>query len=345
MSPTPAGPLHILALVDGYPPGLDALGRLDGVTVKVQPARSETGPEEFPSGLLRDKQALLCSYPPANLDDMRQLKWIQITSAGYSQLIPCELPRRGIRATNGLGNFDVPIAEWNVAMMVNLARDLRGMVRNQKKGVWDRSARFQREIRGSVVGLWGYGGIGRETARLAKAFGMKVHVLARSGIKPRSQTYRVSGTGDPEGKLPDRVFSTEQQEEFLKSLDFLVLGMPLTKATEGMIGERELRMLPRHACVLNPARGPLIQEAALLRALRDGWIAGAALDTHYHYPMPSDHPLWSFPQVIMTPHISGSGGSTHYQERIWDIFAQNVRRYRDNEPLLNELTVAQLEGK
>jgi len=121
--------------------------------------------------------------------------------------------------------------------------------------------------------------------------------------------------------------------------------MPDTNTTKGIVGETELRTLPKRAFVLNPARGPLIQEQALLRALREGWIAGAALDTHYHYPMPADHPLWRMPNVIMTPHISGSGESPFFLERIWDIFVKNVERFRDGKPLLNELTPSQLRGE
>jgi phosphoglycerate dehydrogenase-like enzyme len=192
--------------------------------------------------------------------------------------------------------------------------------------------------------LWGYGGIGRETARLARAMGLRVHVLARNGVGPRGDVYAVPGTGDPDGVLPDRVFRSGEEKEFLRDLDFLVLGLPLTKATEGLIGEAELKALPPRAWVLNPARGPIIQQDALLRALREKWIAGAALDTHYHYPMPPDHPLWKFPNVIFTPHISGSSLSPNFKTRLWDIFSINVERFTRGEPLMNELTANQLAG-
>src|SRR5213075_2734007 len=134
----------------------------------------------------------------------------------------------------------------------------------------------------------------------------RVHAMTRRGAGPRHHVYAVPGTGDPEGVLPDRVFKAGEELAFLSGLDFLVVALPLTKATEGLIWERELRALPRTAFVLNPARGPIIQQEALLRALREKWIAGAALDTHYQYPMPPEHPLWKFPNVIFTPHISGS---------------------------------------
>lgn len=293
---------------------------------------------------LREVDVLFCSLPPKNHADLKSLRWIQVASAGYTQLFGLDLPARGIRATNALGCFDVPIAEWNVAMMVNLARDVRQMIRNQENTVWDRSAVFQREIRGMTLGLWGYGGIGRETARLARQLGMRVHVQTRNGVGPRGNTYCVPGTGDPTGMLPDRVFKAGEELSFLAGLDFLVVALPLTKATEGLIGERELRALPKTAFVLNPARGPIIQETALLRALNEKWIAGAALDTHYKYPMPPEHPLWKFPNVIFTPHISGSSLSPHFQERLWEIFSLNAGRFMRGEPLFNELTPAQLAG-
>jgi phosphoglycerate dehydrogenase-like enzyme len=173
---------------------------------------------------------------------------------------------------------------------------------------------------------------------------LKVHVMSRQMVGPRKDVYVVPGTGDPDGVLPDRQFTMGQELEFLGGLDFLILAVPLTKKTEGLLGERELKALPRTAYVLNPARGPLIQEQALLDALEKGWIAGAALDTHYRYPMPADHPLWRFPNVIFTPHISGSSSSPHFLERIWEIFLENLQCYRDGKPLLNELTAAQLAG-
>jgi phosphoglycerate dehydrogenase-like enzyme len=273
---------------------------------------------------------------------MRKLKWIQIASTGYTQLHGLDLPARGVHATNARGCFDVPIGEWNIAMMVNLARDFRQMIRNQEHAVWDRSAIFQNEIRGRTVGVWGYGGIGRETARLARLLGMRVHVMTRNGVGPRHDVFTVAGTGDPAGVLPDHVFRAGEENEFLRDLDFLVIALPLSKATEGLIGERELQALPSRAFVLNPARGPIIQQDALLRALREKWIAGAALDTHYQYPMPPEHPLWRFPNVIFTPHISGSSLSPRFKERLWDIFLLNVERFARGESLLNELSATQL---
>ncbi len=336
--------LKLLVDVPVEPKALAALRRSGRFDVDCMEPPEERVRDVDPSRL-RGVDALFCTFPPSNLGDLDAVRWVQIASVGYAQLFGLDLAGRGIRATNARGCFDVPIGEWCVAMMVNLARDLRQMIRNQETATWDRSAIFQREVRGATVGLWGYGGIGRETARLAKHMGMNVHVMTRSGaVEPRRDVFTVEGTGDPGGVLPDRIFGNGAEMEFLGGLDFLVLAVPLTKTTEGMIGERELRALPRSAYLLNPARGPIVEQEALLRALREGWIAGAALDAHYQYPTPPDHPTWAVPNVVFTPHIAGSTLSPRYRTRLWDVFAANADRFARGEPLLNELTPQQLAG-
>ena len=177
--------------------GLRRLRALPDIEVDVVEKPEEEGKRPLPAGRLAGVHVLGCSFPPSNVEDLRVLRLVQIASAGYTQLVGIGLPDRGVRACNALGVFDVPIAEWNIAMMDNLLRDLRGMIRNQDQGLWDRDIRFQRELRGLTVGFWGYGGIGRETARLAKALGMCVHVLARNGVKERAEVYRVPAQAIP----------------------------------------------------------------------------------------------------------------------------------------------------
>jgi phosphoglycerate dehydrogenase-like enzyme len=315
---------------------LARLRTLPGVTWESLPAHKAEW--DMPAELLRDRHVLYCKVPPRNLFDIADLRLMQITTVGYEHLRHRGLADRPFRVCNARGVFDTAIAEWNVAMMINLVRDLRGQIRNQERSVWDRSPQYQQEIRGRVAGLWGYGGIGRETARLARALGLTVHVQTRTGVGPRLDAYTPVGTGDPQGVLPDRVFTTGQEAEFLAGLDFLILALPHTKQSDGMVGERELRALPRTAYLLNPARGPIVQEPALLEALRQGWIAGAALDTHFAYPLPPGHPLWQFPNVILTPHVSGADHSRNFPARIGDLIVQNVERLRKGEPLLNEVT-------
>src|SRR5262245_4981276 len=309
---------------------------LPGVSVE------QIGPHEggwdVPAELLPGPEVLLCKRPPRNLDTLAELKMIQLGTVGYEHLKPHRFAERPVRVCNARGLFDTAIAEWNVGMMIALARDLRGMIRNQDHSVWDRPSRMGTEVRGKVVGLWGYGCIGRETARLAKALGMAVHVMTRDGVRPRGDTFALPHTGDPSGTLPDRIFTTGQEHAFLAGLDFLILALPLTRLSEGMVGEMELRALPRHAFLLNPSRGPIVNEEALLRALRLGWIGGAALDTHFAYPLPADHPLWRFPNVILTPHISGIDRSESFPARMGELFLQNVERYILGRTLLNEVT-------
>lgn len=332
----------VIIAKDIYTPQFDALKQRDGVVFEVAEPFDDNAP--LVAEHLDNAEILFSDCVPTNLDAMPNLRVLQIGSAGFEHLLGAGLSERNITACNAAGVFDPTIAEWNLAMMINLVRDLRTMIRNQEAKVWERDARFQRDIRGLNVGIWGYGGIGRATARLCKTLQMTVHVLTRSTVGERTHTYCVPETGDVMGELPDAVFNYDQIEAFLHDLDFLVVAMPLSPATTGIIGEAELRMLPQHAYVLNPARGPLIQESALLTALNDGWIAGAAIDTHYVYPLPSTHPLWQMDNVILTPHISGSTQSPHYQARLWDIFTQNVHRYIAGEPLLNVLTPKQLAG-
>ena len=333
---------HILLDVPMHEPGLAAIRKLPGVTVEI--CKPETRSRELIAEGLAEAEILFCSHAPTNLAAMPKLRWMQIASVGYSHLFGFDLAARGIAVTNARGCFDIPIAEWNIAMMINLARDLRGMIRNQDAAVWEVKAAFQREIRGMTVGIWGYGGIGRETARLARMLGLRVEVLTRNGVSPRTGVYTVADTGDPDGVWPHRAWRQEERLAFLHGLDFLIVAIPLTPNTEGLIGEPELQALPRSAWVLNPARGPIVQQAALLRALDEGWIAGAALDTHYAYPLPPEHPLWRYPNVILTPHISGSSLSQHFAERLWDILAANLVRFMEGAPMLNLLTPAQLNG-
>ena len=335
----------ILICLDAEEAVIERLGRMfPKRKIRLGPWVREPG-EILPAALLKGVEVFLCELPPANFDDFDSLKWIQITSAGYSQVLDLPILERGIRVTNGRGNFDVPIAEWNIMAMLMCHRTMLDMLQNQRNRIWDRDVRFQGELRGSIVGFYGYGGIARETARLCKAMGLTVWVLTRDGkVKKRPSTYCVPGTGDPDGALPDRVFSPERKRSFLSEVDFLVLTMPHTPATDGIIGEGELRTLKNTAVLINPARARLVREEALIRCLTEGWIRAAAMDVHYAYPLPPEHRLWTMPNLILTPHISGADANPHFLERLYDIFLRNCRRYADGAPLINELTEDQLKG-
>lgn len=327
---------RILIEVDLHPSILARLRALPDVHVETMPHHLWWW--DYPADRLPGPEILLCKRPPRNLDALSDLRFVQLSTVGYEHLREFGFADRPLRTCNARGIFDTGIAEWNVAMMVNLVRDLRAMIRNQEHSVWERPERFQQELRGSTVGLWGYGGIGRETARVCKVLGMTVRAMTRNGVRSRRDFYVTPGTGDPDGTLPDQVFVGAQKKEFLQGLDFLILALPHTKESDGLIGAEELKLLGRHGYLLNPARGPIVQEQALLEALRTRGIAGAALDTHFAYPLPADHPLWRFPNVILTPHVSGADQSRLFPLRIGELFLANVERYLSGQSLFNELT-------
>ena len=323
----------------------DALERLmsiEGLEVDILdgPGFDDTEAEGVfvPSERAKGVDILFCELLFANMEVFDKLKIIQIASTGYSHMCGLGLPDKGISVCNGRGEFDTPIGEWCIAMMSNLNRDLRSMIRNQDAGRWDRPARHQTELRGMRVGFFGYGSIAREAARLAHACGMEVYAFDRERADfSERDYYAIPGTGDARAEIPSKFFFPGEEIEFCKGLDFFVAAMPLTALTKGIVKEEHLRALPEGAFVLNFARGPLIEEEALLAVLRDGHLGGAALDAHYQYPMPADHPLWRFPNVIMTPHISGSSLSPGFLPRIYDILTQNVMRFMKGAPLINEL--------
>ena len=171
---------------------------------------------------------------------------------------------------------------------------------------------------------------------------MKVSVLTKKGVMPRNLCWTPPGTGDPQGILPDQVLTYSELPRFLRELDFLLVSLPLTRDTVRIIGFPELQSLPPTACVINPARAAIIDENALMDAMKKQWIRGAALDAHYHYPLPANHPVWELPNVILTPHIAGGTKASYYLRRIGELCLENVRRHVSGEPILNEVSHSEL---
>jgi phosphoglycerate dehydrogenase-like enzyme len=199
------------------------------------------------------------------------------------------------------------------------------MVRLQDQHVWPHSAGWYklggRELGEQTLGIVGLGHIGRRVAQLGKAFGMRVLAMRRS---------RSNQDQDPD---VDQFYTGTQLHAMLRESDYVVLTVPLTPETEHLIGEAELRAMRPHAYLVNVARGRVIDEKMLIRALEEGWIAGAGLDVTEEEPLSSDSPLYSMPNVILTPHISGV--SVNYDRRLTALFADNLRRFRKGQPLLN----------
>jgi phosphoglycerate dehydrogenase-like enzyme len=240
-----------------------------------------------------------------------------------------------VQVTTVSGIHATPIAEyvfasilahrWRVPLWTHCQRE-----REWPEGRWKLFSRP--ELRGSTLGILGYGSIGREVGRLGQAFGMRVLALRRSAGS-RERGYAVDSTGDPEGAIPERFYPAEGLYEMLAECDYVVVALPLTSATLGFLGEAELRAMKPTAYLVNIARGPIIDESAMVRALREGWITGAGLDVFEQEPLPSDSPLWDLENALISPHVAGF--TPHYDERAAAVFAGNLARYLDGERLLN----------
>ena len=259
--------------------------------------------------------------PPTLLARMPKLRWYQQWGAGADWLLRHpEIAARDFTLTNASGVHAIQISEHILALMLAFARHLPEAIRAQARGEWERQEREGLfELAGKTMVLIGVGAIGGRTARLAAALDMRVIGVRRNAGEPAPGVARMVG--------PDRL------HEVLPVADFVVLTVPLTPETRHMIGERELRAMKPSAFIFNIGRGGTIDEDALIRALRAGWIAGAGLDVFEKEPLPADSPLWQMENVIITAHYSGA--TPHYSERALAIFLDNLRRYRAGEPLRN----------
>jgi phosphoglycerate dehydrogenase-like enzyme len=272
---------------------------------------------------------------------MSSLRWMQLGSHGYAQLAGTQLPA-GVTVTNGGGVNGIPIAQWCVLMLLALARDLPGMLTAQREHRWDRSRDFQTEVTGRRVGILGYGDVGREVARQMRALGLEVWAMSRSDVgvaRPRFDPR----LWQPDAVTPDRSFAFREAKEFYRGVDVLVVALPVASTTTGLVDAAALALLRPGALLLNPARAGVVDEAALLDALRSRRLGGAALDDHYRQPMPVNDPFFDLPRTIVTSHISGSTGSSFYDQRIWGLLAENLQRHLRGEALLNVIRPDDLE--
>ena len=268
-----------------------------------------------------------------------RLRWVQGHFAGVDQVIDHPIVAR-VRLTTTSGIHAVNMGEYTLMMMLAFAHRLPGMLEHQARAEWpkDRWRLFvPRELRESTVGIVGYGSIGREVARLAKACGMRVLASKRDPQRRVDDGWRLAGTGDPDGVGVDRLYSHTALREMLPECDYVVVAAPLTPETRGLIGAENLHLMKRDAVLINVARGGVVDQAALVEALKGGVIGGAALDVFATEPLPSNSPLWRLPNVIISPHISGF--TPHYDERAMTLFADNLRRYVNGESLLNEVNL------
>lgn len=289
------------------------------------------------SGFLDGNEEIIyCFAPPRELGKAPRLKWVQLHSAGVDHLRGHPIWETDITVTTTSGIHAVPIGEFAFALLLALARKIPKMVRLQERGEWPRN-RWELlsglELRGKTMGIVGYGSIGREIGRIARhGFNMRVVAMRRTAQTPRKR-YAESGVGDPEGRIPEKWFLPEQVDEMVRECDVLVLSAPATAETHFLIGEAQLRAMKPHTLLINVARGELVDDRALVTALKEGWIAGAGLDAFAIEPLPRGHQLWHMDNVIVSPHVSGATGK--YDERAAELFAENLRRHLSGLPLMN----------
>jgi D-2-hydroxyacid dehydrogenase (NADP+) len=269
------------------------------------------------------------SLRAAQLKDAKKLKWIHSTAAGVAQLMYPELRDSGIMVTNPSGIFSVPMAEHTMGLLLALARNFPDSVRGQDRAkwaqqeIWDKPQHLT-ELNGKVLLIVGYGSIGREVARRATAFDMRVWGVTRSGAGEQAHV--------------ENIFAAAQLHEALPNADYVLICAPETAETKHLIGADEIANMKRGARVINVARGSLLDEAALVQALESGALGGAALDVAQTEPLPAESPLWKAPNLLITPHTSA------VSDRLWDrqaaILIDLLERWFQGHEMFNKVDFA-----
>ncbi len=251
----------------------------------------------------------------------RQVKWIHSLSAGVEKILFPALVESPVPLTNARGVFKRSLAEFVALGMLFFSKRVRRLVNSQREHKWDD---FKVDfLRGKIIGVVGYGEIGRECAILAKALGVKVYASRRNPGK---------SANDP---LLDRIFPAEKLTEMLGEVDFVVAAAPNTPETHHMLSDAAFGAMKRTAIVMNVGRGPVIDEAALIRALQSKIIAGAALDVFEVEPLPANSPLWDMENVLISPHCTDRTENPDWLDLSMACFNENFRRYTKGEALEN----------
>ena len=292
-----------------------------------------TGDPAFSATTLADPEVevLIGARAPTDLARVPRLRWLHVRSACVDHLAADPPWRKGLLVTNAKGVYAVPIGEYVSGMVLRIHQPAAAWSRDQAAHHWPPGEPpMVTIVRGRTAVVAGYGSLGREVARQLSALGMRI-----IAVKPRPDvrhdaSFRVPGTGDPDGSIPDRIVGDGELLGVVPEADVLVLTMPLTDASRGIVGREVIAALPPQAWLINVSRGALVDEPALLEALRAGRLAGAVLDVFGEEPLPPDSPWWDAPNVIVTPHASG-----HTLRFFDELVIENVRRYLAGEPLLN----------
>ena len=263
------------------------------------------------------------------------LRWVHSATAGVERVLTPTARERGLIITNARGVFSRPIAEYVLLMILAVARRLPQLLELQRERTWQPLPAV--ELRDVTVGIVGLGSIGQAVASLATAFGCRIvatrrHVAAGTPAGPPREEI-----DDPAHPLPaariERILPPERLPELLAESDFVVLALPLTAATTDLFDAAMLGRMKPGSWLINVARGGLVDERALVRALRDGPLGGAVLDAFRDEPLPADSPLYGLPNCLITPHTSWSSGRVVL--RSVELFCDNLRLYRVGQPLRN----------
>lgn len=274
-------------------------------------------------------------------DDAPELKWIQFHRAGNEMFMEEPILRKpGLQATSMSGASAPQVAEYVLQMMLALGHRLPQAIAHQNRAEWplDRGEIFQPlELNQSTVGIVGYGSIGRQVAKLLNGFGAQILATKQHAMHPRDEGYMPDGFGDRGGDYLQRLYPAEALNSMLKACDYVVVCLPLTNETRGIIGKTQLESMKSDAFLVDVSRGGVVNQEDLFPALREGQIAGAALDVFPQEPLPEENPLWKLPNVILTPHIAGF--TPHYNSRAVHLFVENLERYLGEKKLLNLIDV------
>ncbi|HUM16816.1 MAG TPA: D-2-hydroxyacid dehydrogenase [Candidatus Nitrosotalea sp.] len=271
---------------------------------------------EAAAGPGAEAEIFYCWGPPRPLlAAAKRLRWIQCMGAGVERLLVPELPA-DVRVTRAAGIFGPWMAEYTLGWCLWVTQRMDGFRASQRARRWQPVDPVP--LRGQTLCVVGLGDIGRCIARSARGLGMRVIGVTRSGRGPRDA---------------ERIYRTGALRSALARADFVVLTLPLSTATRGLLGAAALAAMKPTAWLINIARGPIVDEAALLDALRRARLGGAVLDVFDTEPLPADHPLWGFENVVITPHISGPSTP----REIGPIFADNLRRYIAGRPLRHQV--------
>jgi phosphoglycerate dehydrogenase-like enzyme len=292
--------------------------------------------EGLADGPLEDVEVMLRGWLSSDAFDRLlvrapRLTWVHSATSGVERALTPASRERGLIVTNARGVFSRPIAEYVLMMILAVSRRLPQLLELQRERTWQPLEGA--ELRDVTVGIVGLGSIGRAVAALATSFGCRVVAVRR-----HSERETAARAGDEAGAAIDdlelaRVGGPETLPDLLGESDFIVLAAPLTPETEDLINAETLAMVKPGAWLINVARGRLIDERALLRALRDGDLGGAVLDTFRDEPLPPMSSFYDLPNVIVTPHTAWSSGRV--LDRSVDLFCDNLRRFAAGDPLLN----------